>query len=42
MIASGVLADRIGAVAAAYERHGLVEAERRVQGEWAAVLLEAS
>jgi ribosomal protein L11 methyltransferase len=40
MIASGVLADRIGDVAAAFERHGLVEAERRIQGEWAAVLLE--
>jgi ribosomal protein L11 methyltransferase len=39
MVASGVLADRIEAVAAAYERHGLIEAERRIQGEWAAVLL---
>jgi ribosomal protein L11 methyltransferase len=40
MIASGVLADRIGEVAAAFARHGLVEAERRIQGEWAAVVLE--
>jgi ribosomal protein L11 methyltransferase len=40
MIASGVLADRIGAVATAFARHGLVEAERRIQGEWAAVVLE--
>jgi hypothetical protein len=27
-------------VAAAFARHGLAEAERRVQGEWAAVVLE--
>jgi ribosomal protein L11 methyltransferase len=42
MIASGVLAARAGEVADAFARHGLVEAERRVQGEWAAVLLEAA
>jgi ribosomal protein L11 methyltransferase len=40
MIASGVLAERADAVAAAYERHGLREADRRIQGEWAAVTLE--
>jgi ribosomal protein L11 methyltransferase len=39
LIASGVLADRADRVATAYARHGLVEAERRIQGEWAAVLL---
>jgi ribosomal protein L11 methyltransferase len=39
MIASGVLAGQAGAVADAFARHGLVEAERRVLGEWAAVLL---
>jgi ribosomal protein L11 methyltransferase len=41
LIASGVLADRAGEVAEAFSRHGLVEAERRVQADWAAVLLEA-
>jgi ribosomal protein L11 methyltransferase len=40
MIASGVLAGRAGEVADAFARHGLVEAERRVLGDWAAVLLE--
>ena len=40
MIASGVLAEHADAVAAAYERHGLREADRRIQGEWAAVTLE--
>jgi ribosomal protein L11 methyltransferase len=39
MIASGVLAQRADAVADAFARHGLYEAGRRVQGEWAAVLL---
>jgi ribosomal protein L11 methyltransferase len=39
LIASGVLADRAGEVAEAFSRHGLVEAERRVQADWAAVLL---
>jgi ribosomal protein L11 methyltransferase len=39
LIASGVLADRAGEVSEAFARHGLVEAERRVQGDWAAVLL---
>jgi ribosomal protein L11 methyltransferase len=41
MIASGVLATQAGEVEAAFARHGLRETERRVQGEWAAVLLEA-
>jgi len=40
MIASGVLAERADAAAAAYERHGLREADRRIQGDWAAVTLE--
>jgi ribosomal protein L11 methyltransferase len=40
MIASGVLAERAGEVAEAFARHGLVEAERRLQADWAAVLLE--
>jgi ribosomal protein L11 methyltransferase len=39
MIASGVLAARADVVGEAYARHGLVEAERRIQGDWAAVLL---
>jgi ribosomal protein L11 methyltransferase len=42
MIASGVLAERAGEVAASFSRHGLVEAERRVQADWAAVLLVAA
>jgi ribosomal protein L11 methyltransferase len=40
MIASGVLAERADAVAIAYERHGLREADRRIKGDWAAVTLE--
>jgi ribosomal protein L11 methyltransferase len=40
MIASGVLTERAGEIAAAFERHGLRESGRRVQGEWAAVMLE--
>jgi ribosomal protein L11 methyltransferase len=39
MIASGVLAERAGEVAEAFARHGMREEGRRVQGEWAAVLL---
>jgi ribosomal protein L11 methyltransferase len=39
MIASGVPAGRADGVAEAFARHGLGEAERRVQGDWAAVLL---
>jgi ribosomal protein L11 methyltransferase len=40
MIASGVLAERAGEVAEAFTRHGLQESGRRIQGEWAAVMLE--
>jgi ribosomal protein L11 methyltransferase len=39
MIASGVAAGRADGIAEAFARHGLGEAERRVQGDWAAVLL---
>jgi ribosomal protein L11 methyltransferase len=39
LIASGVLAENAGAVAEAFARHGLHETGRRVQGEWAAVIL---
>jgi ribosomal protein L11 methyltransferase len=39
MIASGVLAERADAVAPAFARHDLVESGRRIQGEWAAVML---
>ena len=37
MFAAGFLADRAGEVAEAF---GLAEVERRVLGEWAAVVLE--
>ena len=40
LIASGVLAARMDEVAAAFARHGMRETDRRVQAEWAAVLLE--
>jgi ribosomal protein L11 methyltransferase len=40
MIASGVLAGQADEIDAAFERHDLRESGRRVQGEWAAVLLE--
>jgi ribosomal protein L11 methyltransferase len=40
LIASGVLADRADGIAIAFSRHGLTEVGRRVQAEWAAVLLE--
>jgi ribosomal protein L11 methylase PrmA len=39
LIASGVLAERAGEIEAAFERHGLRESARRVQGEWAALLM---
>jgi ribosomal protein L11 methylase PrmA len=39
LIASGVLAERADLVAEAYARHGLTEADRRIQGGWVAVLL---
>ena len=40
MIASGVLAERAGEIASAFARHDLRETGRRIQGDWAAVLLE--
>jgi ribosomal protein L11 methyltransferase len=40
LVASGVLAGQAGELAAAFAPHGLREAERRVQGEWAALLME--
>ncbi len=39
VIASGVLVHEADAVAAAFAAAGLIEAERRVRGEWAALLL---
>ena len=39
MIASGVLAERADEVGEAFARHGMREADRRVEGEWAAVVL---
>lgn len=39
LIASGLLADQADEVAAAFERHGLRERDRRHAGEWAALLL---
>ena len=39
LIASGVLAERAGEIETAFERHGLRESARRVQGEWAALLM---
>ena len=39
MIASGVLAGQADEIDAAFERHDLRESDRRVQGEWAAVML---
>jgi ribosomal protein L11 methyltransferase len=40
LIASGLLREEAGEVAAAFSRHGLHEAGRRHGGEWAALLLE--
>jgi ribosomal protein L11 methyltransferase len=40
LVASGFLATRADDVAAAFARHGLAETGRRVQGEWAALLME--
>jgi ribosomal protein L11 methyltransferase len=42
LIAAGMLEARAGEAAEAFARHGLVEAERRVQAGWAAVLLVAA
>jgi ribosomal protein L11 methyltransferase len=39
LIASGLLVHEADAVAAAFERHGLRERDRRERGEWAALLL---
>ena len=39
MILSGLLAEEADEVARAFERHGLVERERRCLAEWAALLL---
>jgi ribosomal protein L11 methyltransferase len=39
LIASGLLAHEQDGIAAAFARIGLVEAERRTQGDWAALLL---
>jgi ribosomal protein L11 methyltransferase len=40
LIMSGLLREEADEVVAAFNRHGLVERERRFGGEWAAVLLE--
>jgi len=40
LVASGALAERADEIGAAFARHDLRETERRVRGEWAAVLLE--
>jgi ribosomal protein L11 methyltransferase len=39
LILSGLLATEVDRVAAAYAQHGHAERERRVSGEWAALLL---
>jgi ribosomal protein L11 methyltransferase len=41
LIASGLLTHEADEVAAAFARHGLVEADRRTSAEWAALLLRA-
>jgi ribosomal protein L11 methyltransferase len=41
LIASGLLREEADEIAAAFARHGLAERERRVNAEWAALLLEA-
>jgi ribosomal protein L11 methyltransferase len=42
MLLSGVLRTEVDEVVAAYRAHGLREGERREEGEWAAVALEAT
>jgi ribosomal protein L11 methyltransferase len=42
LIASGLLIHEADEIAAAFGRHGLVEADRRTSGEWAALLLRRS
>ncbi|HEY6758929.1 MAG TPA: 50S ribosomal protein L11 methyltransferase [Baekduia sp.] len=39
LVASGLLAHEADEIAAAFARHGLLEAERRESGEWAALVL---
>ena len=39
LLASGLLREEAGEVAAAFARHGLREADRRHGGEWTALLL---
>ncbi len=39
LIASGLLIHEADEIAAAFARHGLIEADRRTSGEWAALLL---
>ncbi|QEC49638.1 methyltransferase [Baekduia soli] len=41
LIASGLLASEADEIAAAFARHGLAEADRRLSGEWAALRLAA-
>jgi ribosomal protein L11 methyltransferase len=42
LIASGLLTHEADEIVAAFERHGLIEADRRTSGEWAALLLRRS
>lgn len=42
LIASGLLTHEADEIAAAFARHGLVEADRRTSAEWAALLLRAT
>ena len=42
LIASGLLREEADEVAAAFGRHGLREADRRIGGEWSALLLTAA
>jgi ribosomal protein L11 methyltransferase len=42
LLASGMLREEVDEVAVAYAAHGLRERERRAEGEWAAIALEAA
>ena len=42
LIASGLLTHEADEIAAAFARHGLIEADRRTSAEWAALLLRRS
>lgn len=42
MVCSGLLPDELDEIAAAFEPAGLAEAERRADGDWAALLLRAT